>query len=108
MRGKKDTRCRFQTTVVASKCIVLKLRSWLARDRKCSLSVRKIPFLEVTLQMPFDIHALVQDAHNPNALLLGPINYNVRLILKPPQVWREFLRAASLHRMFGKRGEALV
>ena len=54
------------------------------------------------LQVPFDIHALVQYAHDPNTFVLGHVKDNVRLMLKPPQSRRELIGLAPKHRVFRK------
>lgn len=69
---------------------------------------RRCCALSPPLQMPFGIHALMQDAHDPNPLILGQVEHDVRLIVKPPQFRSEFLCATPLHRMFCKGLKPLV
>ena len=58
--------------------------------------------------MPFDVHALMQDAHDPNALRRRQVKNDVRLILKPAQLRREFLGAEPLQGIVRKRLEVLL
>jgi hypothetical protein len=58
--------------------------------------------------MPCDVHALVQDTHDPNTVVLGYVEYHVGLILKLPQSWREFLGRAPLRRLCRKHFEPLL
>ena len=58
--------------------------------------------------MPCDVHALVQDTHDPNTVVLGYVEYHVGLILKPPQPRREFIGLAPMRRLYRKHLEPLM
>jgi hypothetical protein len=60
------------------------------------------------LQMPCDVHALVQDTHDPNTVVRGNVKYHGGLIPKPSQSRREFIGLAPMRRLFRKHLEPLV
>src|SRR5471030_1806647 len=60
------------------------------------------------LNMPINVHALVQDAHDPNAFVLWYVKHDVRLIFVPPQTRREFACTATMQRVFRKSVESLL
>ena len=78
---------------------------------RCSESTRtqRDPRVSAALlYMPCDVHALVQDTHDPNPVVLGYVEYHVGLILKPPQPRREFLGRAPMPRLFRMHLEPLM
>jgi hypothetical protein len=56
----------------------------------------------ICLEMPLDVHALMQHPHNSDASIFGNVRHDVRLILHTPQIRREFTRATAVHRVFGE------
>jgi hypothetical protein len=58
--------------------------------------------------MPFDVHAVVQNSHDPNSAVLGQVKYNVGLIPKLSSSRREFIGRAPLRRLFREHLDPLV